>query len=205
MEELTELPVVLELASDFLDRETPIFRDDVCFFISQSGITNTVGSSICRETHCGVHINAGPEVGVASTKAYTSQILSLVMFALTMSDDRISMRKRRDDIINGLRQLPDLIREVLKLDGEVLEIAKKIYKERSLLIMGRGYNFATCLEGALKIKELSYMHCEGIMSGELKHGPLAMVDKNRSIVMVICSDNVYIVIVVYVCRKFFRN
>ncbi|VIO87036.1 Uncharacterized protein BM_BM13825 [Brugia malayi] len=213
MEELTELPVVLELASDFLDRETPIFRDDVCFFISQSGetadtlnalryckprgaltigITNTVGSSICRETHCGVHINAGPEVGVASTKAYTSQILSLVMFALTMSDDRISMRKRRDDIINGLRQLPDLIREVLKLDGEVLEIAKKIYKERSLLIMGRGYNFATCLEGALKIKELSYMHCEGIMSGELKHGPLAMVDKNRSIVMVICSDNVYI-------------
>ncbi|EJW78552.1 hypothetical protein WUBG_10541 [Wuchereria bancrofti] len=114
------------------------------------------------------------------------------MFALTMSDDRISMRKRRDDIINGLRQLPDLIREVLKLDGEVLEIAKKIYKERSLLIMGRGYNFATCLEGALKIKELSYMHCEGIMSGELKHGPLAMVDKNRSIVMVICSDNVYI-------------
>ncbi|MCP9265893.1 Glutamine--fructose-6-phosphate aminotransferase [isomerizing] 1 [Dirofilaria immitis] len=212
MEELTELPVVLELASDFLDRETPIFRDDVCFFISQSGetadtlnalryckprgaltigITNTVGSSICRETHCGVHINAGPEVGVASTKAYTSQILSLVMFALTMSDDRISMRKRRKDIINGLRQLPDLIREVLKLDNEVLAIAKKIYKERSLLIMGRGYNFATCLEGALKIKELSYMHCEGIMSGELKHGPLAMVDKNRSIVMVMCSDNVY--------------
>uniref|UniRef100_A0A8R1XXD9 glutamine--fructose-6-phosphate transaminase (isomerizing) n=1 Tax=Onchocerca volvulus TaxID=6282 RepID=A0A8R1XXD9_ONCVO len=212
MEELTELPVVLELASDFLDRETPIFRDDVCFFISQSGetadtlnalryckprgaltigITNTVGSSICRETHCGVHINAGPEVGVASTKAYTSQILSLVMFALTISDDRISMRKRRNDIVNGLQQLPDLIREVLKLDDEVLTIAKKIYKERSLLIMGRGYNFATCLEGALKIKELSYMHCEGIMSGELKHGPLAMVDKNRSIVMVICSDNVY--------------
>ncbi|VDP16347.1 unnamed protein product, partial [Onchocerca flexuosa] len=185
MEELTELPVVLELASDFLDRETPIFRDDVCFFISQSGetadtlnalrlvlrliskmvfkyckprgaltigITNTVGSSICRETHCGVHINAGPEVGVASTKAYTSQILSLVMFALTMSDDRISMRKRRNDIVNGLQQLPDLIREVLKLDDEVLTIAKKIYKERSLLIMGRGYNFATCLEGALKIK-----------------------------------------------------
>ncbi|VDN05331.1 unnamed protein product [Thelazia callipaeda] len=225
MEELTELPVILERASDFLDRETPIFRDDVCFFISQSGetadtlnalrlqlcfeinykfyryckprgaltigITNTVGSSICRETHCGVHINAGPEIGVASTKAYTSQILSLVMFALTVSDDRISMCKRREDIISGLRQLPDLIREVLKLDGEVLEIAKKIYQERSLLIMGRGYNFATCLEGALKIKELSYIHCEGIMSGELKHGPLAMVDKNRSIVMIICSDNVY--------------
>ncbi|VDD91786.1 unnamed protein product [Enterobius vermicularis] len=212
MEELTELPVILELASDFLDRETPIFRDDVCFFISQSGetadtlnalryckprgalligITNTVGSSICRESHCGVHINAGPEIGVASTKAYTSQILSLVMFALSMSDDRISMQPRRQEIIKGLKSLPDLIREVLKLDNQVLDIAKNIYKEKSLLIMGRGFNFATCLEGALKIKELTYLHCEGIMSGELKHGPLAMVDSNRGIVMIICRDKVY--------------
>uniref|UniRef100_F1KTW2 glutamine--fructose-6-phosphate transaminase (isomerizing) n=1 Tax=Ascaris suum TaxID=6253 RepID=F1KTW2_ASCSU len=212
MEELTELPVILELASDFLDRETPIFRDDVCFFISQSGetadtlnalryckprgalligITNTVGSSICRESHCGVHINAGPEIGVASTKAYTSQILALVMFALSMSDDRISMQSRRADIVKSLKALPDQIREVLKLDSQVLEIAKKLHKEKSLLIMGRGFNFATCLEGALKVKELSYMHCEGIMSGELKHGPLAMVDRNLGIVMIICSDNVY--------------
>lgn len=127
IEELTELPVILELASDFLDRETPIFRDDVCFFISQSGetadtlnalryckprgalligITNTVGSSICRETHCGIHINAGPEIGVASTKAYTSQILSLVMFALAVSDDRISMQRRRQNIIKELRAIP---------------------------------------------------------------------------------------------------
>lgn len=212
MEELTELPVVLELASDFLDRETPIFRDDVCFFISQSGetadtlnalryckprgallvgITNTVGSSICRESHCGVHINAGPEIGVASTKAYTSQILALVMFALVMSDDRISMQPRRAEIIKSLNALPDLIREVLKLDDAVLEIAKKLYKEKSLVVMGRGFNFATCLEGALKIKELSYMHCEGIMSGELKHGPLAMVDRHLGIVMIICKDKVY--------------
>ncbi|VDK46169.1 unnamed protein product [Anisakis simplex] len=212
MEELTELPVILELASDFLDRETPIFRDDVCFFISQSGetadtlnalryckprgalligVTNTVGSSICRESHCGVHINAGPEIGVASTKAYTSQILALVMFALSMSDDRISMQARRADIIKSLKALPDHIREVLKLNDQVLEIAKKLHREKSLLIMGRGFNFATCLEGALKIKELSYMHCEGIMSGELKHGPLAMVDSNLGIVMIICSDNVY--------------
>ncbi|MFH4975212.1 hypothetical protein AB6A40_001921 [Gnathostoma spinigerum] len=212
MEELTELPVILELASDFLDRETPIFRDDVCFFISQSGetadtlnalryckprgalligITNTVGSSICRESHCGVHINAGPEIGVASTKAYTSQILALVMFALSLSDDRISMQKRRNEIIAAMRTLPDLIKKVLKLDDEVLAIAKKIHREKSLLVMGRGFNFATCLEGALKIKELTYMHCEGIMSGELKHGPLAMVDKFLAIVMIICSDNVY--------------
>jgi glucosamine--fructose-6-phosphate aminotransferase (isomerizing) len=212
MEEQTELPVVVELASDFLDRETPIFRDDVCFFISQSGetadtlmalryckprgaltigITNTVGSSICRETHCGVHINAGPEIGVASTKAYTSQSIALVMFALSMSDDRISLQKRRTEIIDGLKAISDQIKQVLLIDDQVLEIAKKIYKEKSILVMGRGYNFATCLEGALKIKELSYMHCEGILSGELKHGPLAMVDENKCIVMIICNDNVY--------------
>uniref|UniRef100_A0A1I7TFB6 glutamine--fructose-6-phosphate transaminase (isomerizing) n=1 Tax=Caenorhabditis tropicalis TaxID=1561998 RepID=A0A1I7TFB6_9PELO len=212
LEELSELPVVVELASDFLDRETPIFRDDVCLFISQSGetadtlmalryckprgaltigVTNTVGSSICRESHCGIHINAGPEIGVASTKAYTSQILSLLMFALTLSDDRISMGQRRQEIIDALNDLPNLIRNVLDLDQQVHEIAQKIYKEKSLLIMGRGFNFATCLEGALKIKELSYMHCEGIMSGELKHGPLAMVDEFLSICMVICNDHVY--------------
>jgi len=213
MEELTELPVVLELASDFLDRETPIFRDDVCFFISQSGetadtlnalryckprgalligVTNTVGSSICRETHCGIHVNAGPEIGVASTKAYTSQIIAFIMFALTMSEDRISLTMRRKKIITELCRLPEYIKTILKLDSQVKKIAEEIYKEKSLLIMGRGYNFATCLEGALKVKELSYMHCEGIMSGELKHGPLAMVDENMCIIMIICNDNVYV-------------
>ncbi|CAL8308361.1 unnamed protein product [Arctogadus glacialis] len=127
LEELTELPVMVELASDFLDRNTPVFRDDVCFFISQSGetadtlmalryckdqgaltagITNTVGSSISRESVCGVHINAGPEIGVASTKAYTSQFVALVMFGLMISEDRISLQKRREEIMEGLRVLP---------------------------------------------------------------------------------------------------
>lgn len=170
LEELTELPVMVELASDFLDRNTPIFRDDVCFFISQSGetadtlmalryckqrgalivgITNTVGSSICRESHCGVHINAGPEIGVASTKAYTSQFISLVMFGLVMSEDRISLQSRRLEILRGLTELDGQIKKVLQLDLEVLEIAKDLYLQKSLLIMGRGYNFATCMEGAL--------------------------------------------------------
>uniref|UniRef100_A0A5S6Q3K2 glutamine--fructose-6-phosphate transaminase (isomerizing) n=1 Tax=Trichuris muris TaxID=70415 RepID=A0A5S6Q3K2_TRIMR len=212
VEELTELPVMVELASDFLDRQTPIFRDDVCFFISQSGetadtlnalryskskgalivgITNVVGSSICRESHCGVHVNAGPEIGVASTKAYTSQILTLVMFALVMSEDSISMQPRRNEIIQALKKLPDQLRSVLETDSVVYNLAKEIYQTKSMLIMGRGYNFSTCLEGALKVKELSYMHCEGIMSGELKHGPLAMVDEQLPIVMVICKDQVY--------------
>ncbi|KAI4470538.1 glucosamine--fructose-6-phosphate aminotransferase isomerizing [Holotrichia oblita] len=213
LEELTELPVMVELASDFLDRTTPVFRDDVCFFISQSGetadtlmalryckqrgalivgITNTVGSSICRESHCGVHINAGPEIGVASTKAYTSQFISLVMFALVMSEDRMSLANRRREIIEGLRKIDDQIKEVLKLDPKVEELAKDLYQQKSLLIMGRGFNFATCLEGALKVKELTYMHSEGIMAGELKHGPLALIDDQMPIMMIVMRDPVYI-------------
>ncbi|XP_065348749.1 glutamine--fructose-6-phosphate aminotransferase [isomerizing] 2-like isoform X3 [Cloeon dipterum] len=212
LEELTELPVMVELASDFLDRNTPVFRDDVCFFISQSGetadtlmalrycknrgalivgVTNTVGSSICRESHCGVHINAGPEIGVASTKAYTSQFISLVMFGMVMSEDRISLQQRRRDIMKGLQQLEEQIKEVLKLDSKVQELAKDLYQNKSLLIMGRGYNFATCMEGALKVKELTYMHSEGIMAGELKHGPLALVDETMPVIMIVMRDPVY--------------
>uniref|UniRef100_A0A2L2Y6U4 glutamine--fructose-6-phosphate transaminase (isomerizing) n=1 Tax=Parasteatoda tepidariorum TaxID=114398 RepID=A0A2L2Y6U4_PARTP len=212
LEELTELPVMIELASDFLDRNTPIFRDDVCFFISQSGetadtlnalryckqrgalivgVTNTVGSSICRESHCGIHINAGPEIGVASTKAYTSQFLSLVMFALVMSEDRISMLSRRSEIIRGLKSLPDHIKEVLKLDEDIKKISEELFHQKSVLVMGRGYNHATCLEGALKIKELTYMHSEGILAGELKHGPLALIDDAMPVIMVVTKDPVY--------------
>uniref|UniRef100_A0A8C8LYT7 glutamine--fructose-6-phosphate transaminase (isomerizing) n=1 Tax=Oncorhynchus tshawytscha TaxID=74940 RepID=A0A8C8LYT7_ONCTS len=170
LEELTELPVMVELASDFLDRNTPVFRDDVCFYISQSGetadtlmalryckdrgaltvgVTNTVGSSISRDTDCGVHINAGPEIGVASTKAYTSQFVALIMFGLMMSEDRISLQTRRLEIINGLRILPELIKKVLTLDKNIKSIADELYEQRSLLVMGRGFNYATCLEGAL--------------------------------------------------------
>ncbi|XP_034885260.1 glutamine--fructose-6-phosphate aminotransferase [isomerizing] 2 isoform X1 [Mirounga angustirostris] len=209
LEELTELPVMVELASDFLDRNTPVFRDDVCFFISQSGetadtllalryckdrraltvgVTNTVGSSISRETDCGVHINAGPEIGVASTKAYTSQFISLVMFGLMMSEDRISLQNRRREIICGLQSLPGLIKEVLSLDEKIHDLALELYTQRSLLVMGRGYNYATCLEGALKIKEITYMHSEGILAGELKHGPLALIDKQMPVIMVIMKD-----------------
>ncbi|KAM6954436.1 LOW QUALITY PROTEIN: glutamine--fructose-6-phosphate aminotransferase [isomerizing] 1 [Aplochiton taeniatus] len=213
LEELTELPVMVELASDFLDRNTPVFRDDVCFFISQSGetadslmalryckergaltvgITNTVGSSISRETDCGIHINAGPEIGVASTKAYTSQFVALIMFALLMCDDRISMQPRRREIIQGLRVLPDLIKEVLSLDDEIQRLAVELYQQKSVLIMGRGYHYATCLEGALKIKEITYMHSEGILAGELKHGPLALVDKLMPVIMIIMRDLTYV-------------
>ncbi|KAL1932389.1 hypothetical protein VTP01DRAFT_9445 [Rhizomucor pusillus] len=212
-EELTEIPAQTELASDFLDRRTPIFRDDVCIFVSQSGetadtilamryclergavcvgVTNTVGSSISRETHCGVHINAGPEIGVASTKAYTSQYIALVMMAIQLSEDRFSMMERRKEIIDGLYRLPGHIKEVLAEDANLQTLARDtLSKERSLLVMGRGYQNATCLEGALKIKEISYMHSEGILAGELKHGPLALVDENMPVILIMTRDSLY--------------
>jgi glucosamine--fructose-6-phosphate aminotransferase (isomerizing) len=212
-EELTELPVVAELASDFLDRRCPIFRDDVCFFVSQSGetadtllalryclergalcvgVTNAVGTTISRETQCGVHINAGPEVGVASTKAYTSQYIALTLVALVMGEDRASLEPRRREIIKGLAALPDAIKKVLKQDAQLKQMAEEtLVKEKSLLIMGRGYQNATCLEGALKIKEVSYMHSEGILAGELKHGPLALVDENMPVILIMTKESIY--------------
>ncbi|KAF9482279.1 L-glutamine D-fructose 6-phosphate amidotransferase [Pholiota conissans] len=211
-EELTEIPVGVELASDFLDRKTPIFRDDVIVFLSQSGETadtilalryclergalcvgviNTVGSTLSRETHCGVHINAGPEVGVASTKAYTSQYVALLMIALQLSEDRISFTERRNQIIDGLHALPGQIKKVLELDSQIQQLAATVYENKSLLLMGRGYQYATCLEGALKIKEISYMHSEGILAGELKHGPLALVDENMPVIIIMTQDSLY--------------
>ena len=212
-EELTEIPVSIELASDFLDRKTPIFRDDVCVFVSQSGetadtilamryclergalnvgIVNVVGSSISRESHCGIHINAGPEIGVASTKAYTSQYIALIMMAIQLSEDRISFTTRRNAIIDGLHELPGQIKQILQHDKEYQKIAQNtLGKERSLLIMGRGYQHATCLEAALKIKELTYMHSEGILAGELKHGPLALIDENMPVILIMTQDSLY--------------
>ena len=107
------------------------------------------------------------------------------MFALVMSDDRISLQSRRREIISGLRALPAHIQDVLSQDNKVSELASSLYTKKSLLVMGRGYSFATCLEGALKIKELTYMHSEGILAGELKHGPLALVDDEMPMILVI--------------------
>ncbi|KAL2215678.1 glucosamine--fructose-6-phosphate aminotransferase [Thermoascus aurantiacus ATCC 26904] len=212
-EELTEIPIAVELASDFLDRQAPVFRDDTCVFVSQSGetadslmalryclergaltvgIVNVVGSSISLLTHCGVHINAGPEIGVASTKAYTSQFVAMVMFALSLSEDRASKQKRREEIMEGLAKISDQFREILKLNDRIKEMCEKCFKnQKSLLLLGRGSQYATALEGALKIKEISYLHCEAVMSGELKHGVLALVDENLPIIMILTRDNIF--------------
>lgn len=211
-EELTELPVTLELASDVLDRRCPFFRDDTCVFISQSGetadtlkaleyakakgalcvgIVNTVGSAISRATDCGVHINAGAEIGVASTKAYTCQIVAMVLVALSLSEDSRSKHARRDDIMQGLLKLPECVKGCLKMDAKLLELAQELKDEHSLLIFGRGFNYATALEGALKVKEVALVHSEGILAGEMKHGPLALVDKHMPIIVVCTNDGSY--------------
>lgn len=212
-EELTEIPIAVELASDFLDRQAPVFRDDTCVFVSQSGetadslmalryclergcltvgIVNVVGSSISLLTHCGVHINAGPEIGVASTKAYTSQYVALIMFALSLAEDRASKQKRREDIMEALGHVSAQIREILKQDQAIKDMcAKFFHNQKSLLLLGRGNQFATALEGALKIKEISYLHCEAVMSGELKHGVLALVDENLPIIMILTRDDIF--------------
>lgn len=212
-EELTEMPVSVELASDFSDRKCPVFRDDTCIFVSQSGetadslqalkyckerkaitlgVVNAVGSSISRDTECGVHINAGPEIGVASTKAYTSQYIALVLIALFLSSDSISKRARHIEIIQGLKDIPAQIKEVLKLEDKIKQLCNNwLNNQKSLLLLGRGYQFATALEGALKIKEISYMHSEGVLAGELKHGVLALVDNELPIIAFATRDSLF--------------
>mmetsp|Transcript_4396 Transcript_4396/g.8137 ORF Transcript_4396/g.8137 Transcript_4396/m.8137 type:complete len:682 (+) Transcript_4396:62-2107(+) len=212
VEELVEVPVMLELASDMLDRQCPMFRDDTAVFVSQSGetadtlealkyakdhgafcvgITNTVGSAISRATECGVHINAGCEIGVASTKAYTSQIVAITMWALALSEDKMSKAHRRQDIIRSLLLLPSAIQRTLALEPSIMELAKELANEQSLLLFGRGFQYATALEGALKVKEVSLMHSEGILAGEMKHGPLALVDEHLPLIVVATKDRIY--------------
>lgn len=169
-EELTEIPISVELASDFLDRQAPVFRDDVCVFVSQSGetadsllalryclergaltvgIVNVVGSSISMLTHCGVHINAGPEIGVASTKAYTAQFICMVMFALSLSEDRASKKERREEIMDGLGKISEQIGQCLKLDKSIKQLCERFKNEKSMLLLGRGAQHATALEGEM--------------------------------------------------------
>lgn len=212
VEELCGIPVTMELASDLLDRDGLIYREDTVVFVSQSGetadtllaldyalengatcvgITNTVGSTLARKTHCGVHINAGCEIGVASTKAYTSQIVAMAMMTLAIGDDSISSKDRREAVIKGLSDLPNKVREVLKLDSEMRSLAESLIDSQSLLVFGRGYNYATALEGALKVKEVALMHSEGMLAGEMKHGPLALVDENLPIIVIATRDSCF--------------
>ena len=211
-EELARIPVEVEYASEFRYRNPPMERNTIVLAITQSGETadtlaalreskrkghhtlslcNVVGSSIAREADGGVYLHAGPEIGVASTKAFSNQVGVLAMLALYMG------RMRHLSSIQGLRMLkelkglPNIIRKTLTCHNKVRRIAEKYYQVNNMLYLGRQYLFPVALEGALKLKEISYIHAEGYPAAEMKHGPIALVDENTPSVFLIPSGGVF--------------
>ena len=212
LEELVELPVFVESSIDFIDREVPVFRNDMCIFISQSGNTSSIAEAceycksraaltmaVTNSSNCKlvnmvdlfVDIKAGDEVGVASTKSYCNGFTVMVLIALYLSLDKKAKLERRIEIIKEMKELSKKIETVLKQKDDIQHLARKMYLSNSILVMGRGYQRATCLEGSFKLKEITNKHSEGIHSGELKHGPLALIDEDIPIIMVIIKDIVY--------------
>src|SRR2546425_925280 len=156
------------------------------------GLVNVVGSSIAREADGGIYLHAGPEIGVASTKAFTSQIVALLLLGL-----HLGRRREQLDVEEGqrlvaeLRALPDLVARTLELDPQVRELATRYADARNALYLGRGVNFPVALEGALKLKEISYIHAEGYPAAEMKHGPIALIDEDMPVVFIAPKDAVY--------------
>lgn len=212
-EEYARIPVEVEYASEFRYRNPIINKGDIVIAISQSGetadtlaavklarekgalvlgICNVVGSSIPRETDAGVYTHAGPEIGVASTKAFTSQVTVLAMMAFDIGHRKgIISDKTYNELITELSSIPGKIERALKVDLQALELAKAIQNSRNALYLGRGYLFPVALEGALKLKEISYIHAEGYPAAEMKHGPIALIDENMPVVVVATKDNTY--------------
>lgn len=208
-EKLTNMRVSVENSCDFVDRDVHVYPNDACIFVSQSGetadviaalkiakqrrafcigITNVVGSTIDRETTCGIHVNAGSEIGVASTKAYTSQIVVLIMLATVLSNEYVSKISARSEIIQSLQELPNLVEEILACSQSFELLAQEFMTERNVIFIGRSQNYATALEASLKLKEVAYLHCEGVIAGELKHGTLALIDENVLVVVIATED-----------------
>ena len=210
-EELCRTPVEVEYASEFRYRNPVIHPGDVIFAISQSGetadtlvaiekakqqgafifgIVNVVGSSIARTSHAGAYTHAGPEIGVASTKAFTAQLAVLTMVALKIAKQKGSIDDERYmHLLQELHDVPHKIAEVLKTADQVKKLAAKYKDARDFLYLGRGYNFPVALEGALKLKEISYIHAEGYPAAEMKHGPIALVDESLPVVFVATRDS----------------
>ena len=212
IEQLAGIPVEVEYASEFRYREPIIQQDDILIAISQSGetadtlaavreakqkgattlgIVNVVGSSIPRETDAGVYSHAGPEIGVASTKAFTSQLTVLALLAVKMARMRRMGANEGRNIINALNDLPDKISKALLVNDQIKEIAKIYADSKNFLYLGRGFNFPVALEGALKLKEISYIHAEGYPAAEMKHGPIALIDENMPVVFIAPKDEIY--------------
>ncbi len=212
-EEFTRVPVEVEYASEFRYRNPLLGKDDIVIAISQSGetadtlaavklakekgalvfgICNVVGSNIPRETDAGVYTHAGPEIGVASTKAFTTQVtvLAMIAFELGYRKGVIEPEKYRN-LIRELAAVPSLVRRALETNDQVLKVAEAIRNTSNALYLGRGFLFPVALEGALKLKEISYIHAEGYPAAEMKHGPIALIDENMPVVVVATKDGTY--------------
>jgi glucosamine--fructose-6-phosphate aminotransferase (isomerizing) len=212
LEELARIPCEVEYASEFRYRNPLVDENTLVIGISQSGetadtlaairearqrgartlgIVNVVGSTIAQEVDGGIYLHAGPEVGVASTKAFTSQVVALTLFTLYVGRLRALSILQGREIVRALRRLPEQVAQVLARAPEVQEIAERFVRAPNALYLGRGYNFPVALEGALKLKEISYIHAEGYPAAEMKHGPIALIDDMMPVVVVAPRDGTY--------------
>jgi len=213
IEDLARIPVEVEYASEFRYRNPIIYEDDVVIAISQSGetadtlaaielakskgatifgICNVVGSSIPRATHGGSYTHAGPEIGVASTKAFTAQVTVLTLLALQIAHRRGTIKESRfREILNELNSIPKKVEAALKSNNQIKEIAERFKDVKNFLYLGRGYGFPVALEGALKLKEISYIHAEGYPAAEMKHGPIALIDEEMPVVVIATKHGSY--------------
>ncbi len=212
IEELAQIPVEVEFAHEFCYRNCPLEKNTVLLVLSQSGetadtlaalreakrrghralaIVNVVGSTIARESDGGIYMHAGPEIGVASTKAFVSTISILTLLAVHLGRLRNLSAKRALDVLHGLEVLPKQIEKILAQNDTLKKVAEKYAKADDFFFLGRGYTFPIALEGALKLKEISYIHAEGYSAAEMKHGPIALIDKNTPTVFLVPQDAMY--------------
>jgi glucosamine--fructose-6-phosphate aminotransferase (isomerizing) len=212
IEELCRIPVEVEYASEFRYRNPIVTPRTLCIVISQSGETadtlaamreakrrgartlglvNVVGSTIAREDDGGIYLHAGPEIGVASTKAFTSQVVALALFTLKLARLRDLSVARGREIAQALADLPAQIQSILDRAEEIEALAEEFKRASNFLYLGRGYNFPAALEGALKLKEISYIHAEGYPAAEMKHGPIALIDEMMPVVCIAPHDSVF--------------
>jgi glucosamine--fructose-6-phosphate aminotransferase (isomerizing) len=212
IEQLAQIPVEVEYASEFRYRSPILYDDDIVVVISQSGetadtlaavqeakqrgitvigIVNVVGSSIARNTVAGIYIHAGPEIGVASTKAFTSQLTTLTLLALYLGRMKNVSFVEGVKIARELEEISNKVQRILDKAQLIEQIAKDYSKSRNYLYLGRGYNYPVALEGALKLKEISYIHAEGYPAAEMKHGPIALIDENMPVVFIAPKDEIY--------------
>jgi glucosamine--fructose-6-phosphate aminotransferase (isomerizing) len=213
LEELTRLPVEVDISSEFRYRDPLLEPNHLVVAITQSGetadtlaaiklaktkkcktvaITNVVGSSVTRMVHGVIYTHAGPEIGVASTKAFTTQLVALYLLGIHIGQKRKALdRKKSIPLLEDLVKIPQLAEEILKKEEDVKALAEKFHQYRDFLYLGRGVHYPIALEGALKLKEISYIHAEGYPAGEMKHGPIALIDEDMPVVVLAPLDKVY--------------